>query len=87
MASIAQVKAQCFIVPNMFITKLDRHFVDSKSMNALGILHPQFWMQLDVNSFLSLHINVIKRHYCELKKVKSSLDQVTKPLNANFVDL
>jgi hypothetical protein len=56
-------------------------------MNALGILHPQFWMQLDVNSFLSLHINVIKRHYCELKKVKSSLDQVTKPLNANFVDL
>lgn len=71
----------------MFITKLDRHFVDSKLMNALGIIHPQFWMQLDVNSSFSLHMNVIKKNYCELKKVKSSLDQVTKPLNANFLVL
>jgi hypothetical protein len=67
----------------MFIIKLDRHFVDSKLMNAFGSIHPQFWMQLDVNS----SINVIKRHYCELKKVKPSLDQVIKPLNANFLDL
>jgi hypothetical protein len=71
----------------MFITKLDRHFVDSKLMNALGIIHPQFWMQLHVDSFLSLHINVIKKNYCELKKVKPSFDQITKPLNANFLDL
>jgi hypothetical protein len=42
LASIAQAKCQCVIVAKMFVTKLKRHFLDSKLMNALGILYPQF---------------------------------------------
>ncbi len=83
LASITQVKAQCSIVIDMIITKLNRHFVDSKLMNVFGITYPQFWMQPNVDFSFSLHINAIKRHYCELKKVKPSLDQVVKPLNVN----
>jgi len=45
-------------------------------MNALGIVYSQFWMQLDVEFFFSLHIEHIKKHYCELKKVKPSFVQV-----------
>jgi hypothetical protein len=56
-------------------------------MNALGIVYPQFWMQLDVDFFSSLHIEDNKKHYCELKKVKPSFVQVVEPLNANMLNL
>ncbi len=38
--SIMQMKGQCFVVANMLIIKLDRHFVDSKLMNAFNIVYP-----------------------------------------------
>ncbi len=38
--SIMQMKGRCFVVADMFITELDWHFVDSKLMNALGIVYP-----------------------------------------------
>jgi hypothetical protein len=60
--------------------------VDFELLNALGIVYPQFWMQLDVDFSFSLHIDEIKKHYCELKKVKPSLVQVVEPLNANMLD-
>jgi hypothetical protein len=44
-------------------------------------------MQLDVDFSFSLHIDDIKKHYCELKKVKPSLVQVAEPLSANMLDL
>jgi len=56
-------------------------------MNAFGIAYPQFWMQPSVDFSFSLHINVIKKHYFESKKVKPSLDQVVKPLNVNILYL
>jgi hypothetical protein len=71
----------------MFITKLDRGFVDSEFMNPFGIMYPQFWIHHDVNFFFSLHMAIIKNHYCEVKKVKPSLLQVVKPLDVNLLDL
>jgi hypothetical protein len=56
-------------------------------MNVFGIAYSQFWMQPNVDFSSSLHINVINRHYCELKKVKPSVDQVVKPLNVNILYL
>jgi hypothetical protein len=56
-------------------------------MNAFNIVYPQFWMQPYAKFSLSLHLNVMKRHYCELKKVKLSLDQVVEPLNVNLFDM
>ncbi len=49
----------------MFITELDRHFVDFEFMNAFGIVYPQFWIQLDADFSFSLHMHIIKKHYCE----------------------
>jgi hypothetical protein len=71
----------------MFIIKLDQHFVDFKLMNALDIMYPQFWMQLDVDYSFSLHMAIIKKHYSQAKKVKPSLLQVVKPLDVNILDL
>jgi hypothetical protein len=69
LVSIAQVKVQCFVTGDMLISKLNRWFVDFKLMNALGIVYPQFWMELDVGFCFSLNINVIKKHYYELKRI------------------
>ncbi len=56
-------------------------------MDALGIVYPQFWMQLDVDFSFSLHLTIIKKHCCETKKVKPSLLQVAKPLNFDLLNL
>jgi hypothetical protein len=71
----------------MLVIELKRRFVDSKLMNAFDIVYPQFWMQPYEKNNLSLNISVIKRHYCELKKVKPSLDQVIEPLSVNLLDM
>jgi hypothetical protein len=76
LASIAQVKCQCAIVAKMLVTKLERHFLDSELMNAIGILYLQFWMQPNVEFSFSLDLNVIKKQYCKLKRMKLSLYQV-----------
>jgi hypothetical protein len=69
------VKCQCVVVAKMLVIELKRHLVDSKLMDApKHCVYPQFWMQLDENFYFSLHMSVIKKHDCELKQVKSSLD-------------
>ncbi len=85
--SIMQMRGQCSIVANMLIIKLDQHFVDFELINAFGIVYPQFWMQFDADFSFSLHMVLIKKHYCEATKVKPSLLQVAKPFDANLLDL
>jgi hypothetical protein len=48
-------------------------FCEFKVDDAFGIMYSQFWMQPNT-IFYFLHINVIKKHYCELKKMKPSID-------------
>jgi hypothetical protein len=81
------MKCSCDVASEMFVIELESPFVDLELMNALGIVYPQFWMEPNGRFFFSLHFNVIKKHYCELKRVKPSLDQVVKPLNVNFLDM
>jgi hypothetical protein len=54
---------------------------------CLGIVYPQFWMRPYATFPFSLHFSVIKKHYCELKWVKLSLDQVVEPLNVDIFDM
>ncbi len=61
--------------------------MDSKLMNAFDIVYLQFWMQPYAKFSLSLHLSVIKRHCCEFKKVKPSLDHVVEPLIVNLLDM
>jgi len=68
----------------MCVTKLDQPFANSKQMNALGIMYPQFYMQLDVDYVFSFHFAIIKKHYCEIKEVRPSLLQVKKIISANI---
>ncbi len=70
------MKCQCVIVVEILVTKLESHFHDSKLMNALGILYPQFWMQPNVELCFSLDLSVIKKQYCELKRMELSIYQV-----------
>jgi len=46
LAFIAQMKAQCSVGVNMFMTKLDRPFMDSKFMNAFNIYIHNFGINL-----------------------------------------
>jgi hypothetical protein len=57
------MKAQYSIVVNMFMTKLDRRFMDSEFMNAFNIVYSQFWNQFNVDFSFLLHIIFIKIHY------------------------
>ncbi len=66
------MKCQCA----MLVTKLERHFLDLELMNALGILYFQFWIKPNVEFFVFLDLNVIKKQYCELKRMKISIYQV-----------
>jgi hypothetical protein len=62
-------------------------FCGFKVDECLGIVYPQFWMQPYAKFSFSLHFDVIKKHYCELKWVKPSLDQVVEPSNVNILDM
>jgi hypothetical protein len=68
----------------MCVTKLDQPFANSKLMNALGIMYPQFWMQLDVDYAFSFQFAIIKKHYFEIKEVRVSFLQVKKIISANI---
>jgi len=61
--------------------------MDFELMNALSIVYPQCWMQLDVNFFFSLHMVIIKKHYCEINRAKPLMLQFVEPLDVNLLDL
>jgi hypothetical protein len=44
-------------------------------------------MQLDVDFSFPLHMVIIKKHYCQAKRVKPSLLQGVEPLDVNILDL
>jgi len=46
----------------MLVTKLERHFLDLELMNALGILYFQFWIKPNLEFFVFLDLNVIKKN-------------------------
>lgn len=83
----ARMKKLCFTIVDMLITKMERHFVDFKLMNAFSIVYPQVWMESNVVFSFSLHFDVIKKHYCESKKVRPPLDQIVEAFNVNLLNL
>jgi hypothetical protein len=44
-----QMRGQYSTTIDMLIIELDQQFMNSELMNAIGIMYPQFWIQLDVD--------------------------------------
>ncbi len=68
-----QMRGQYSTTIDMLIIELDQQFMNSELMNAIGIMYPQFWIQLDVDLSFFLHMVVIKKHYYDAKRVKPLL--------------
>jgi hypothetical protein len=57
----------------MFVIELEKCFVNSKLMMHLALCILNFGCN-QILFLIFLHASVIKRHYCELEKVKPSID-------------
>ncbi len=56
-------------------------------MNALGIVYPQYWLQLDYDESFANHLHVLKVMFCYGKivhKVDEQELQLQELLNVNF---
>jgi hypothetical protein len=47
----------------MLISKLDKHFPDSKLMNSLAIVFLQFWLQSNCDDLFSFHMKTLRLHF------------------------
>jgi hypothetical protein len=56
-------------------------------MNVLGIIYPQYWLQLECESTSMDHFASIKYHYCITKKVGTNGKWVSEPLSRDVLDL
>jgi hypothetical protein len=58
---------------NCLIKKLEKRFHDHRVMDiSLGMVYPQYWLQLDEETSLAKHLRVTKKTYCHPKKVGNS---------------
>jgi hypothetical protein len=58
---------------NCFIKKLEKRFHAHGVIDiSLGMVYPQYWLQLDEEASLAKHLCVIKKTYCHPKKVGNS---------------
>jgi hypothetical protein len=71
---IASVKGQCQDACEVFIAELDKRFPDSKLINALAIVFPQFWLQSNCDDLFLLHMKTLRSHFC----VAMHINQGTK---------
>ncbi len=63
--TIKVVKTQCTTIFDLLVTKLEQRFPNHELMNALGVIYPQYWLQLDCESTFTIHLNVIKQLYTQ----------------------
>lgn len=84
---IKVVKAQCTTAFNLLVTKLEQRFPNHGLMNALGIIYPQYWLQLDCESTFAIHLSVIKQHYYTPKQLDASNSWVYESLSRDTLDI
>jgi hypothetical protein len=63
---MAKVKFYYASIVEELIYELGNHFLSHESMDALRVVHHQYW--LDLKTFFQLHLNVIEDVYCVAKK-------------------
>lgn len=66
---IFTVKRTCREVASKLIAKLENWFPDVDLLNALGIVHPQFWMKDDVEEAFGDHLSAIREHFYKPRSI------------------
>jgi hypothetical protein len=56
-------------VANCLVKDLERRFLTHGVMDNMGVLYPQYWLQLDAKAIFAKHLCAIKEAYFHLKKV------------------
>jgi hypothetical protein len=60
------VKAQCKEAAEMLIQELERHFPHSDIMEAMGVVFPQYWLNAKCDELFPVHMQVIRKWFCEV---------------------
>jgi hypothetical protein len=87
LGSVSSFKGQCSFAAELLIEELLRRFLDSKIMEVLGIVFPQYWRSPDCNTLFHVHMQVIKKWYCDIKEInfgegsEKVMMQVAQPLD------
>jgi hypothetical protein len=91
--AVSAVKGQCKVVAEFLISQLEKRFPNSKIMEALGVVFPQYWLQEKCNELFPVHLQVIKDWFCNLKVAmfgvgdEREAKQVGAPLDARALDM
>jgi hypothetical protein len=72
-AAVSAVKGQCKAAVELLISQLEKRFPNSKIMEALGIVFPQYWVQEKCDELFPLYLQVIKDWFCNFKVANSEL--------------
>ena len=70
----------------VLINELQSHFSLHEVMDALGMLYPQYWLQIRADVYFPQHLAVLKAHYSKTKTLKAKVkgaDPVVVPLFAS----
>ncbi len=54
------MKRQCQKTTTQLITKLQGRFPTQDLMDALGVVYPQYWLQLKLERRFNVHLAIIK---------------------------
>jgi hypothetical protein len=66
---IKVVKVHYIVTCVLLVLELEWRFLDHKLMNVLGIIHPQYWLELDCESTFVDYFALIKHHFVPPKKL------------------
>ena len=61
------------------IQELQRHFPEHAVLDAIGIIYPQYWLQVDVEITFSKHLHTLKNWYCNARVLGSGVDREVIP--------
>jgi hypothetical protein len=93
LSAVSSIKGQCSSVVELLIEELSRRFPDSEIMEAQGVVFPQYWKNPDCDTLFPVHMQVIKKWYCEMKEIsfgegsEKVTSQVAQPLGSYKLDL
>jgi len=84
---IIVVKVHYIATCVLLVLELEWRFLDHELINVLGIIYPQYWLQLGCESTFVDHFALIKQHCCTTKKVSTNGKWVLEPFSGDVLDL
>lgn len=66
----------CAVAAAQVQNEMKSRFPDHATMDALGVVYPQFWAQVaSAQGSFSKHLDVLKEYYCEPKYIQTATGQ------------